>query len=218
MGNTKAAPETYKATISLDEFGQRKMKSKLADVEAALVRIGQLAIPLMQQLYKSQKIFRVLQPNNSLSEYVINKKLVDDKTGVLSIFNDITVGKYDVIVVSGSTLPSNRYAELEFYMDAYTKGLIDKQEVLKKTEVFDMEGVLQRTDTIAQLQQQLQQAQGVIKKLSGDLQTRDREAVNLRKKAEVENSLSTIKQGISDAMKPGSPSSGGKEAAKKREK
>ena len=243
MGNTKAAPETYKATISLDEFGQRKMKSKLADVEAALVRIGQLAIPLMQQLYKSQKIFRVLQPNNSLSEYVINKKLVDDKTGVLSIFNDITVGKYDVIVVSGSTLPSNRYAELEFYMDAYTKGLIDKQEVLKKTEVFDMEGVLQRTDTIAQLQQQLQQAQGVIKKLSGDLQTRDREAVNLRKKAEVEkfkadmdlvgnkakvagtlyekrlgDSLSTIKQGISDAMKPGSPSSGGKEAAKKREK
>ena len=243
MGNTKAAPETYKATISLDEFGQRKMKSKLADVEAALVRIGQLAIPLMQQLYKTQKIFRVLQPNNSLSEYVINKKLVDDKTGVLSIFNDITVGKYDVIVVSGSTLPSNRYAELEFYMDAYAKGLIDKQEVLKKTEVFDMEGVLERTDTIAQLQQQLQQAQGVIKKLSGDLQTRDREAVNLRKKAEVEkfkanmdlvgnkakvagtlyekrlgDSLSTIKQGISDAMKPGSPSSGGKEAAKKREK
>jgi len=243
MGNTAAAPETYKATISLDEFGQRKMKSKLADVEAALVRIGQLAIPLMQQLYKSQKIFRVLQPNNSLSEYVINKKLVDDKSGVLSIFNDITVGKYDVIIVSGSTLPSNRYAELEFYMDAYAKGLIDKQEVLKKTEVFDMEGVLERTDTIAQLQQQLEQAQEVIKKLSGDLQTRDREAVNLRKKAEVEkfkadmdlvgnkakvagtlyekrlgDSLSTIKQGISDALKPGSPSSGGKEAAKKREK
>ena len=52
-------------------------------------------------------------------------------------------------------MPSNRYAELEFYMDAFSKGLIDRQEVLKKTEVFDMEGVLQRTDTIAQLQQQL---------------------------------------------------------------
>jgi regulator of replication initiation timing len=90
------------------------------------------------------------------------------------------------VVVAGSTLPSNRYAELEFYMDAYSKGLVDRQEVLKKTEVFDIEGVMQRMDTIAQLQQQLQQAGEQIKDLKGDLQSRDREAVNLRKKMEVE--------------------------------
>jgi hypothetical protein len=198
----------------------------------------------MQQLYKTEKMFRVIQPNNSINEYVINKKLVDDKTGEIKILNDITIGKYDIIVVSGSTLPSNRYAELEFYMDAYQKGLIDRQEVLKKTEVFDMEGVLQRTDTIAQLEQQLQQAGEQIKQLKGDLQTRDREAVNLRKKAEVEkfksdldgisnkskaagtiyekrldDSLSTVKSQIAEAVrKQGSPSSSGKEAAKRRKK
>ena len=235
MGNAQAAPDTYKATISLDEFGQRKMKSKLADVEAALVRLGQVAIPLMQQLYKTEKIFRVIQPNNSINEYVINKKLVDDKTGEIKIMNDITLGKYDIIVVSGSTLPSNRYAELEFYMEAYKNGLVDKVEVLKKTEIFDMEGVLQRTDMIAQLQQALQGAQEEIKRLKGDLQTRDREAVNLRKKAEVEkfkgdldgvknkakaagtlyeerlsDSLATIKTQIKDAAKTSSPSSGSK--------
>ena len=65
-------------------------------------------------------------------------------------------------------------------------GLIDRQEVLKKTEVFDAEGVQQRMDTIAKLNQALQGAQQEIKKLKGDLQTRDREAINLRKKAEVE--------------------------------
>jgi hypothetical protein len=244
MGNSQAAPQTYKATISIDEFGQRKMKSKLADVEAALVRVGQVAIPLMQQLYKEQKIFRVIQPNNSINEYIINKKLVDDKTGEIKLINDITIGLYDVIVVSGSTLPSNRYAELEFYMDAYQKGLIDQVEVLKKTEVFDMEGVLQRTDMIAQLEQQLQQAGEEIKRLKGDLQTRDREAVNLRKKSEVEkfksdidqvknkakaagtiyekrldDSLSTIKTQIKDAaMKTGSTPFGGKGTAKRRKK
>ena len=243
MGNSQSAPSTYKATISIDEFGQRKMKSKLADVEAALTRLGQIAIPLMQQLYTTQKIFRVIQPNNSINEYVINKKLVDDKTGEIEIVNDITIGKYDIIVVSGSTLPSNRYAELEFYMEAYKNGLVDKQEVLKKTEIFDMEGVLQRTDTIAQLQGQLEQATEQIKKLKGDLQTRDRESVNLRKKAEVEkfkgelggisnkakaagtlyeqrlsDSLATIKTGIKDAIskKTSSPSQSGREAAKRR--
>ncbi len=244
QGNSAAAPQTYKATIALDEFGQRKMKSKLADIEAALVRMGQVAIPLMQQLYKSEKIFRVIQPNNSLSEYVINQKLVDDKTGEIQIFNDITVGKYDVIVVSGSTLPSNRYAELEFYMDAYQKGLIDRKEVLKKTEVFDMEGVLQRIDEITKLKQQVEGQGEEIKKLKGDLQSRDREAVNLRKRVEVEkfkneldqvsnkakaagtvyekrldDSLSTVKTQIKDASnKSGSPSSGGKRGSKKEKK
>jgi len=140
----------------------------------------------MQQLYTTEKIFRVVQPNNSMSEYVINKRLVDDKQQEIKVINDLTIGKYDVIVVAGSTLPSNRYAELEFYMDAYAKGLVDRQEVLKKTEVFDMEGVMQRMDAIAQLQSQLQQAGDKIKKLEGDLQSRDRESVNLRKKVEVE--------------------------------
>ena len=244
MGNSQAAPQTYKATISIDEFGQRKMKSKLADIEAALTRAGQVAIPLMQQLYTSQKIFKVVQPNNSLSEYVINKRLVDDKTGEIEVINDVTVGKYDVIVVSGSTLPSNRYAELEFYMDAYQKGIIDRQEVLKKTEVFDMEGVMQRTDMIEKLQQALQQSQDENKRLKGDLQTRDREAVNLRKKVEVEkfkgdlnqvsekakaagtvfekrldDNLATVKTQIRDSAKQlSSPSGGSKGAAKRRKK
>ena len=154
----------------------------------------------MQQLITTEKIFQVVQPNNSLSEYVINKKLVDDKTGEISIFNDITVGKYDVIPVSGAVLPSNRYAELEFYTDAYSKGLIDRQEVLKKTEVFDMEGVMERTDEIMQLQQALESAQEEIKKLSGDLQTRDRESVNLRKKVEVEKFKSSLDKTKSKAQ------------------
>jgi hypothetical protein len=192
QGNTSAAPQTYKATISLDEFGQRKIKSKLADIEAGLTRVAQVAIPLMQQLYSVKKVFRVVNPNNSLSEYVINQRLVDDKTGEIEVFNDITVGKYDVICVAGSTLPTNRYAELEFYKDAFQMGLIDRQEVLKKTEVFDAEGVQQRMDTIAKLQGALQGAQEEIKKLKGDMQTRDREAVNLRKKLEVEKFASGL--------------------------
>ena len=192
QGNTAAAPQTYKATISLDEFGQRKIKSKLADIEAGLTRVAQVAIPLMQQLYTMQKAFRIVNPNNSLSEYVMNQKLVDDKTGEIQVFNDITVGKYDVICVAGSTLPTNRYAELEFYKDAFQMGLIDRQEVLKKTEVFDAEGVQQRMDTIAKLQGALKGAQEEIKKLKGDLQTRDRESVNLRKKLEVEKFASGL--------------------------
>ena len=243
MGNSSVAPQTYKATISLDEFGQRKIKSKLADIEASLTRVGQVAIPLMQQLYNVQKIFRIIQPNNAKSEYAINKQLYDDKSGEIKVINNITTGKYDVVVVAGSTLPTNRFAELEFYMDAYSKGLIDREEVLKKTEVFDIEGVLERTDYIAQLEQKLQGAEEQIKTLRGDIQTRDRESVNLRKRVEVEkfksdmdkvsnkaqaagtifekrldDNLSTVKDDIRRSIKDGSPSGGRTEAVKDKGK
>ena len=204
MGNSQAAPQTYKATISLDEFGQRKIKSKLADIEGALQRVAKVGIQLMQELYQNEKIFRVVNPNNSLSEYAINKKLYDDKTNEIKIINDITIGKYDVVYVSGSTLPSNRYAELEFYMDAYQKGIIDKAEVLKKTEVFDMEGVLERTDTIEQLKGQLEGVTAQLKKLGGDMQTMERENVHLKQKVEVEKFKSDLDQTKNKAKLAGS--------------
>ena len=192
MGNSQVAPSTYKATVSIDEFGQRKMKSKLADIEVGLRRLGQIAIPMMQQLYTEEKVVRILKPNNSMNEYTVNKRLYDDKGELAGVINRLDMGKYDVIVVTGSTLPTNRYAQLELYMDAFKNGIIDKQEVLKKTEVFDMEGVLKRTDIIAQLQGQLKQAQESIKKLQGDLQTREREAYHAKQKAELEKFKSTL--------------------------
>jgi hypothetical protein len=118
--------------------------------------------------------------------------LYDDKTGEISVINDISRGAFDVVVVTGSTLPTNRYAQLEMYMDAYEKGIIDKKEVLKKTEVFDMEGILERTDLVGQLQGQVKQQQEEIKKLKGDMQTREREVYHAKQRAELEKFKSDL--------------------------
>jgi TolA-binding protein len=91
-------------------------------------------------------------------------------------------------------MPSNKWGEWNVYMEAFQAGLIDKVEALKKTEIFDKSGVLQRTDQVAQLQQQLQGAQEEIKKLSGDLQTAQRQDVQSRKKVEVEKFKGKLKE------------------------
>lgn len=127
-----------------------------------------------------------------MSEYMINKRMYDDHGQEIGIMNNITIGMYDVIVVAGSSLPTNRYAELEMYMEAYKMGVIDRQEVLKKTEIFDIEGVMQRTDVVQKLQQQLQQAGEQIKKLKGDLQTREREAFHAKQDKELEKFKSKL--------------------------
>lgn len=194
MGNSQGAPQTYRATISIDEFGQRRIKSKLMDIEAGLKRLGEITISIMQRLYTTEKIARVIQPNNSMSEYMINKRMYDDYGNVIKTINNITIGRYDVVVVTGSTLPSNRYAQLEFYMEAYKMGIIDRQEVLKKTEVFDQEGVMMRMDEIAALQQQLQSAEEKIKMLSGDLQTAQRESMHAKQETELTRFSGKLKE------------------------
>ena len=187
QGNSEAAPRTSSATMMMEDFGQRRSKSKLRDVEGSLKRVGKVVYNLAKSHYSFEKTFRIVQPNNDINEFTVNKRLYDDKSKeLMSIENEISVGQFDVRVIGNSTMPSNKWGEWEIYMQAYQSGLIDKVEALKKTDIFDKEGVLSRTDMIQQLQQALGQAQEEIKRVSGDLQTAHRESIQARKRTEVE--------------------------------
>ena len=195
QGNTDVAPKTSSGTMMMEDFGQRRSKSKLRDVEASLKRLGMLVYHLAKSHYDFKKTFRIAQPNNDITEFTVNQRFYDDKTKELqTIENNLAVGTFDIRVIGNSTMPSNKWGEWNVYMEAYEKGLIDKVEALKKTEIFDKEGVMQRTDMIAQLQQQLQSAQEQIKKLNGDLQTAHRESVASRKRTEVEKFKGKLKE------------------------
>jgi len=71
-------------------------------------------------------------------------------------------------------------------MDMYKMGLIDQVEVLKKSELVDVDGVLERSGQMKQLMQQVQMLQQELKKVKGDLQTAQREEVHAKKRLEVE--------------------------------
>ena len=116
----------------------------------------------------------------------------------MSIENDITIGQLDVKIISGSTLPSNKTAEYNMYLEAYKLNLVDDVEVLKKTEIFDKEGVLQRKGAMAQMQSYIQQLEGEVKKLKGDLQTSERESVHAQKKVEVQKFKSNLNEALTD--------------------
>ena len=194
-GSTDAAPKTYSATMMMEDVGQRRSKSKLRDIEGSLKRLGQVAYNMAKQHYTFKKTFRIVQPNNDLTEFTINKRLYDDKTNELqTIENDVSVGQFDIRIIGSSTLPSNKWGEWQIYMEAYQAGLIDRVEALKKTEIFDKEGVLQRSDEVGKLQGMLQQAQEQIKKLGGDLQTAHRESISSRKRTEVEKFKTKLKE------------------------
>tara|TARA_R100000781_G_scaffold111591_1_gene78116 strand:- start:996 stop:3203 length:2208 start_codon:yes stop_codon:yes gene_type:complete len=186
-GDPSSAPSTYKGTVAIDEYSQRRIKSKLDDIEASLNQMGRIIVNLIQQTYTDEKIIRIMKPDGTEQETTINSPIYDDLTNeIIGRTNDITIGQYDLIVVSGGTLPSNRWARFDYYMSLYEKGIIDQQEVLEQTEVADTEGVLKRTSMLQQLQAQVEEQEGKIKELEGDLQTAQRESTNDRKRVEVE--------------------------------
>ena len=185
QGDMAAAPQTFKGTVALDEYGQRRIKSKRDDVEECINQLAKVIVGLTQFVYTDQKILRLMQPNNKPVEVEINSPIYDDVGNLIGKINDITIGKYDVIVLSGSTLPSNRFARFEYYMQLFQAGLIDQLEVLKQTDVADMEGVLERSGQAKQMQGQIQAQAQEIKKLKGDLQTAQRESLHDRKRVEV---------------------------------
>ena len=154
QGDPSAAPQTYKGTVAIDEYAQRRIKSKLDDIDEMLNQIARVVIQLIQQTYTDEKIIRLMKPDGRTTQATLNKPVYDDFTGeIVGRVNDVTIGKYDLIVVSGSTMPSNRWARFDYYMQLYQAGIIDQVEVLEQTEVADTEGVLERVSVISQQQQ-----------------------------------------------------------------
>ena len=201
QGFKDQAPESVRGTMLLSEMGESRGKSKLRDIESSLTQVGQVVYNLAKEHYKFQKTFRIVQPNNSITEFAVNMKLYDDKSSeIAAIENDISLGQHDIRIISGSTLPSNKVAEYNMYLDAYKLGLVDDVEVLKKSEIFDKEGVLQRKGAMAQMQQYISQLEGQVKKLTGDLQTSEREQLSARKRTEVEKFKSDLTE-ITSATK-----------------
>ena len=200
QGMKEGATNTVRGTMLLAQMGEGRGAAKLRDIEMSLQQLGKVVYQLAKGHYDFQKKFRIVQPNNDITEFAINNRLYDDKTNaVLSIENDLTSGQYDIKVVAGSTMPSNKHAEYQMYMEAYQMGLIDRVEALKKTEIYDKEGVLQRTGEVQKLQGLVKQLQDQIKILSGDLQTAQRESVQDKKRVEVQKFKSDLNKVVTGA-------------------
>lgn len=191
QGSGMNSPSTYRGTLVVDEFGQRRIKSRRDDIENFLNQCAKVAVPLMQQIYTEEKVIRLVQPNGLEKEQRFNF-FKEMENGDVMRFHDVTLGRYDVKVVSGSTLPTNRMAMLNTYMQMYQAGLIDQVEVLKKSELVDIDGVLQRSGQAVQMQQQMNMLQEELKKVKGDLQTATREELHAKKRLEVEKFSSDL--------------------------
>lgn len=204
QGDSRGAPDTYKGTLTLDEFSQRRMGSKREDFDSFLIQLGTVTYELLQAYMQDFRVVRITRPNGKGAKIYLN---ADKATGGIpdesARIDDLATMRCDVTVVAGSTLPTNRWAQAEYYMMMYEKGIIDRQEVLLKSDVVDREGVMERMNQLQQMNSALEQAQEQIKRLQGDLQTAQRESISDRKRVEVmqfEKELAKTSANVKAAM------------------
>ena len=199
-GFSDKAPETVRGTERMIALGSERPKSKLRDIEFSINRLGKVIYNLAKGHYSYKKMFRLVQPNNDQTDVMVN--FYSDTSGAIV---DIKKDKYhieqhDIRIEPGSSMPTNKWAELSVYLEAFQLGIVDKYEVLKKNpEIFDKEGIMRRTDEKEQMMQQIQALEGQLKNLQGDLQTAQRESVQDRKRVEVEKFKSRLSGVNSDS-------------------
>ncbi len=186
-GDNTKSPETYRATIVLEEAGQRRMRSKRESLEQSLNQLAHVAAQMIPRTYDQERTIRIVQPTGQVMLESINIPLYNEyKSDVIGRKNDIGSARFDLTMVSGSTLPSNRWARFEYYMQMFNAGLLDDITMIQQTDLPNQQQIIERKSMIVQLQQQVMALQEELKNVKGDLQTASRESLHDRKRVEVE--------------------------------
>jgi len=149
QGDPASSHRSFRGTLILDELGQRRVKSKLDDMEHMLSRLGKILLQLISVYADEHYIRRILQPNFKPYESVVTRKYSEE---VIIRMMDSELHRWDIRVISGSTLPSNRWARFDYYLDLYK----DEAQILIKK----LEGEINKRDNqIDTLLRQLKTAQ-----------------------------------------------------------
>ena len=203
MGFTQAQPETYRGLLANDEFGTRRLKAWMGSiVEPALEQLGKCFQMVSQNHYTIDKIFRLVQPEAGQKEggeereTRINIPIYNDYGEAVGKWNDYASGKFDVRIVSGATMPLNRWALLEEYFRWFQAGLIDDIAMIGETDIRNKERIIERKSLYAQLQSQLQQMEEAIKDKDGTIETLSRQLVQAGIKDKVRTGESEVRKDV----------------------
>ena len=188
QGDTKQQHETFRGMLALDEYGTRRIKQWMGQaIEPALRQLGKVVMQISQSVYTANKRFRILQPSalQEQREQEINIPIYNDMGNAIGKSMDYSSAKFDVRVVSGSTLPVNRWAYLAELKELLQYGVIDDIAVLAETDVRNKEQIAKRKSMYSQLQGQLQGLQESLKDKEGTIETLERQLVQAGIKGKV---------------------------------
>ena len=203
MGFTQEQPETYRGLLANDEFGTRRLKAWMGSiVEPCLEHLGKCFQMIAQNHYSIEKVFRIVQPEAGQSpqeqekEVRVNIPIYNDYGAAIGKYKDYASARFDVRVVSGATMPVNRWALLEEYFRWFQAGLIDDIAMIAETDIRNKKGIVERKSMYAQMQSQISSMEESIKDSEGTIETLERQLVQAGIKMKVGEAGNEIRKDV----------------------
>jgi len=201
MGFVQDQAETYRGLLANDEFGTRRLKSWMNTVvEPGLEFLGNVFKDISQKHYGIDKVFRIVQPNAGgeldEKEQRINIPIYNDYGEVIGKWKDYESANLDIRIVSGTTLPVNRWALLEEYFKWFQAGLIDDIHMIAETDIRNKKQLIERKSLYSQLQGQLEQLSESLKDKEGTIETLERQLVQAGIKLKVKDAEGEIRKEV----------------------
>ena len=190
QGDTGSQHDTFRGLLAQDEYGTRRIKQWLNNfIEPGLKQLGHVVKQFTQSVYTAHKVFRVVQPSalQEDREVQINVPLYNDYGEAIGKWNDFSAAKFDVRIITGSTLPVNRWAYLAELKELLQLGVVDDIAVLAETDLRNKEKIAERKSLLSQLQGQLQSMEESIKDKEGTIETLERQLVQAGIKGKVKD-------------------------------
>jgi len=175
MGLADNPSETFRGKMANDEFSTRRLKSWIKTVfEPVLTHVGNVFLDVSQHVYKIHKVFRIVN-EEGFKEYEMNVPIFNDIGEKIGKMFDYETLKFDIRVISSSTLPTNKEAEEGRWIELQKEGITDDVETIKHIgDIADKEGLMKRKSIYSQQAGQIGQLEEEVKRLKGDLQTAQR--------------------------------------------
>jgi hypothetical protein len=188
QGDTSTQHETYRGMLAMDEYGTRRVKQWMNHcIEPALRQLGEIVKQYSQALYTAHKVFRIVQPSalQEGKETQINVPIYNDLGEAIGKWRDYSSCKIDTRIVSGSTMPINRWAYLEELKQLLQLNVVDDIAVLAETDIRNKDKIAQRKSLYAKQQGEIQNLSEEVKDLNGTIETLERQLVTAGIKGKV---------------------------------
>lgn len=141
QGRRPVGIEAASAITELQEAAQTRIRAKVRYMEGSLRQMGRLIVSLVQQFYDDERVIRIVGPTGGKPEFITLNKVDIGPDGKPFKVNDVSIGKYDIEIGVGSTLPVNRTRRANQMIELFQLGVVDRRAVLENAglppEVFE---------------------------------------------------------------------------------
>ena len=167
-------------------------------VEPCLEHLGKCFQMMAQSHYSVEKVFRIVQPEagqqpDQDKEVRINIPIYNDFGKAVGKYKDYQSARFDIRIVSGATMPVNRWALLEEYFRWFQAGLIDDIAMIAETDIRNKKSIVERKSMYSQMQQQLEQLTEAMKDKEGTIETLERQLVQAGIKMKVGDASNEVR-------------------------